>query len=369
MSLSITHLGDAPAEKDTKNFPCSGCGAALIYCAGIQKLKCHYCDGEHDISASRVHGETLEIQLDELIATKPAKMAGKPRVLECDQCGATTSVDGLKITAKCAFCASELVQERDASSNKMAPAALLPFKVERETAVKSFRSWVGSLWFRPNDLKTLAKVAGIEGVYTPFWTFDAHAHSRWTGEAGHYYYETESYEDDEGNTQTREVRRTRWEPASGRRGGEYDDILICGSKGLSAELLRRLEPFDTLQSLVLYDARFLAGWAAEEYGVEPDKAWEAGKQRIFEAEYDKCADDVPGDTHRNLQVSTDLRDETGKHVLLPVWVAAYRYGGKSYRFLVNGETGVVSGEAPWSWWKIISAVLLVILVVMVLSSK
>jgi hypothetical protein len=39
-------------------------------------------------------------------------------------------------------------------------------------------------------------------------------------------------------------------------------------------------------------------------------------------------------------------------VLLPIWIAAYRYNGKPYQFLVNGQTGEVVGKAPWSFWKI-----------------
>ncbi len=43
-------------------------------------------------------------------------------------------------------------------------------------------------------------------------------------------------------------------------------------------------------------------------------------------------------------------------------MAAYKYNGKSYRFLVNGQTGEVQGERPWSIWKIAFAVLLAALV-------
>jgi hypothetical protein len=43
-------------------------------------------------------------------------------------------------------------------------------------------------------------------------------------------------------------------------------------------------------------------------------------------------------------------------VLLPIWIAAYRYNNKVYRFLVNGQTGEVVGNAPWSVWKILTLV-------------
>jgi len=53
---------------------------------------------------------------------------------------------------------------------------------------------------------------------------------------------------------------------------------------------------------------------------------------------------------------------TFKHVLLPVWLAAYKYRGETYRFVVNGRTGRVQGERPYSKGKIALAVLAGLLV-------
>ena len=58
-----------------------------------------------------------------------------------------------------------------------------------------------------------------------------------------------------------------------------------------------------------------------------------------------------------------IDDVTFKHVLLPVWVAAYKYRGQSYRFVVNGQTGKVQGERPWSWIKITLAVIAAAIVI------
>lgn len=137
----------------------------------------------------------------------------------------------------------------------------------------------------------------------------------------------------------------------GHHHGSYDDLLICASKGLSEGLVRVLEPFHTSQNLVGYQASYLSGWGAEEYAVGPKEAWDKGQQRFEQHEYSACSAQVPGDTHRNLRISMRLSSVTWKHCLLPVYVAAYRYNDKVYRFLVNGETGKVSGEAPYSFWK------------------
>jgi hypothetical protein len=60
----------------------------------------------------------------------------------------------------------------------------------------------------------------------------------------------------------------------------------------------------------------------------------------------------------------DIRhtDPSFKHVLLPVWLGALRYGGRTYRLSINGRTGEVQGERPYSVWKILAAALLALIV-------
>ncbi len=73
--------------------------------------------------------------------------------------------------------------------------------------------------------------------------------------------------------------------------------------------------------------------------------------------------DIGGNEQRVGDIQTRYSDETFKHILLPVWTAAYRYNGKSYRFVVNGQSGRVQGERPWSVWKITFAILLALVLV------
>jgi hypothetical protein len=101
------------------------------------------------------------------------------------------------------------------------------------------------------------------------------------------------------------------------------------------------------------------GFAAESYAVELREAWDRARRELESSQERRCAGDVPGDTHRFLRCNHRFRDARWKHVLLPLWIAAFRYRGKVYRFLVNGQTGRVSGEAPLSWPKIVATVALV----------
>jgi hypothetical protein len=207
----------------------------------------------------------------------------------------------------------------------------------------------------------MAKLHELGGVYIPFWTFDAWVRSNWTADAGYYYYETEYYTDANGNRASRQVQRTRWEFASGWRNDFFDDTLVCASKGLPQELVEKFQTFDTKQ-LTPYQPQFLAGWRAETYAVDLMPAWGTGQEKMAEVQRGRCGRDVPGDTHRNLVVQNYFSAVTFKHILLPIWIAAYRYHDKPYQFLVNGQTGEVVGKAPWSFWKIFFTVLAVIAV-------
>ena len=78
--------------------------------------------------------------------------------------------------------------------------------------------------------------------------------------------------------------------------------------------------------------------------------------------------DIGGDEQRVTHVSTRYSAITFKHLLLPVYVGAYRFREKVYQVVINGRTGEVQGERPYSFWKIFFFVLtlLAVLVTIIL---
>jgi DNA-directed RNA polymerase subunit RPC12/RpoP len=347
-----------------QEFPCQNCGAKLAYDAGTQAMKCPYCGAEQAVPQQARGGPPAgrEIPIEEGLRLAARGFGTPVTQVSCNDCGASVNVSPGEQTAKCAFCGSQQVLAQEAPGTAIRPESLVPFKLDKATANAKFEAWLGTLWFRPSDLKKMAKLQEMGGVYIPFWTFDAWARSEWTADAGYFYYETEYYTDNEGNEATRQVQRTRWVPASGWRQDFHDDTLVCASKGLPPELIVQFQSFDTKQ-LTPYDPQFLAGWRAESYAVDLMPAWGSGQQRMSDLQSSRCAGDVPGDTHRSLSVRNEFSHVTFKHVLLPIWIAAYRYQGKPYQFLVNGQTGEVVGKAPWSTAKIVLAILAAVIVV------
>src|SRR6185503_17254872 len=228
-----------------------------------------------------------------------------------------------------------------------------------------FRKWIRGLWFRPTELKK-AKDFDAVGIYVPFWTFDCRVHSEWSADAGHYYYVTVPkmvMVNGKMQMQMVQERRIRWVPAFGRRDDAYDDHLVCASK-LSPELMEDLGGFET-KALVPYKPEYLAGWRAEEYQLDLEHGWGKSQEAVVESQQRRCAGDVPGDTHRNLRVRNAISGVRWKHVLLPVWSLQYRFQGKTYTVLVNGQTGCVAGKAPISWAKVAALVVGIALAVLV----
>jgi ribosomal protein L37E len=352
-------------------FPCPKCGAEVDFNAATGALLCSFCGYSTTIPVTlqQIQEYDLEAALKEMLAA-PQQMGygdGK-RSIKCQSCGAVNTVDAHLISTECAFCGSNQVVPQEQVVQVIKPESLLPFQVDHARAAAEFRQWLGRGFFRPNPVKKIAgdAEAKLQGVYLPFWTFDALTSSAWQAEAGYFYYEDETFwtTDDKGRRvqQTRKVQKIRWEPASGHLQLQFDDVLVPAAQSIDRAMIERVYPFDT-KALVAYEPKFLAGWGAEAYTIGLRDGWQTGQQIIENRVHSACAQQVPGDTQRNLQVRTAFSNMTYKHVLFPVWIASYRYGDKIYHFLVNGQTGEVQGEAPVSWIKVALVVTVVIIVV------
>jgi hypothetical protein len=345
----------------------------MQYDAERSCMACSFCGATRPVGEAG-EGQTIaQYDLESGLAASAERGYGiSVRRVACQQCGAVVSYGENETARNCDFCGSAQVVEQSSSQKPIRPEAVVPFHIDRKAASAAFARWLGSLWFRPSDLKRLAAVAEMTGMYVPYWCFDAAVHSDWTAQAGYYYYETEIYKarNEQGQIVERErqVQRVRWVPAWGSRDDAYDDLLVCASRGLPPELSARLEPFET-RELHRYTPEFLAGWRAEEYSVELNAGWRSAVSRMEQSQSSRCSSDVPGDTQRFLNVTNHFSDEKFKHILLPVWISAYRYQGQPFQFLVNGQTGEVTGRAPWSVPKIALAVLAVLVVVLLIYSS
>lgn len=155
-------------------------------------------------------------------------------------------------------------------------------------------------------------------------------------------------------SEVRQVQRIRWTPVSGRVKRFFDDVLVLASRALPEQHTSDLTPWD-LSRLEPYQPEYLAGFRAESYGVSLDEGMDQARAQMDRMIERDVRFDIGGDRQQVDRIDTDVSDVTFKHILLPVWSAAYRFRGKSYRFVVNGQTGKVSGERRWSALKLLVA--------------
>ena len=164
-------------------------------------------------------------------------------------------------------------------------------------------AWMGSLWFAPGTLLEYArKGRALNGIYVPFWTFDADSSSRYTGERGEYYYETRTVNVRvNGRTEQRQeqVRHTRWHSTSGRVSRDFDDMLVMASQSLPARLGNELTPWD-LGALVPYSPDFLAGFQAEGYTVGLEAGHQQARARMETVIQGDVRRDIGGDEQLSL---------------------------------------------------------------------
>lgn len=342
---------------------CPTCGAQTAYAPGTTELRCGSCGTGLEIAAPEV--AIREHSYDEWQARSGGGQVAAvgAHVLRCGGCGASTET--VDLAGTCQFCGGALVAV-DQPPGVVAPEAVVPFHVDRRGAQEAFGRWVRSRRFAPGALKRVGSTEGLSGTYVPHWTFDAHTETDYAGQRGEHYWETETYQvpDGEGGsrTETRQVQRTRWYPASGHVARSFDDVLVVGTHRLDAERLEEMGPW-TLAEARPFQPEYLTGYSALRYDVEPDEGAKEARARMRSVIEEDCRDDIGGDEQRVSDVDVTYSQAMFKLVLLPLWIATYLYGGRTWQVMVNANTGEVVGDRPWSVPKIAAAVVAAVVLV------
>jgi len=299
-------------------------------------------------------------------------MAAAPETTEqtftCPNCGARTSFAPGSKMLRCPFCGTQVaVQSVAAAAGQHDNALVLPFKFDKDQSATQIREWLGGGFFSPGDLKTRSAIDRGQGTYIPFWRLDADASSQWEGEVS----ETKSRQvmqtvrGSDGSTREQMVSEPYkvWHPRSGSHQGRHR-TFVTGSTGLNQSEADQLMPFPE-EAMMTYSTDLLAGFSAEEPGIDERGAWAAGEPRIRELERDQCAREV----ERLTSVRTDLSNQAATLCYLPVWLYTYRYQNNQFRVLVNGYTSEIVGHRPTSRTKVsltVAAVVIAIILIIVL---
>jgi len=340
----------AETETDTDK-KCPSCGGTMDFNPSKNNMTCPYCGYEEAIEIADETFVAEELDFHEAENDEACDWGTATRTVICKACGAETVYDFNHIASECPYCGSNQIIEQETQIKVMAPGGVVPFQLDAKSAANRFKSWIKGQFFCPNQAKESAKPKSFTGMYLPFWTFDSHTLSSYSGQYGI----TRHRRTRDGKT----VAETQWYHTSGHYSLFLDDVLVCGSSRQNELRLRQIEPFDTSKVLA-YKPEYLAGFTAERYTIQVKTAWETAKDKIssiLKRDIESKIKREHGTSQtRFVQVNTQHRNVTYKYILLPVWISSFKYNGKVYHFMINGQTGKVSGQAPVSWPKVILTV-------------
>lgn len=358
MSDAVAEEQAVLRELSVRQFPCRECGAHMVFSAKRDALVCQYCDAEQavEMGSNRIVEQDFHATL-EALEQKIHPHHPRQERIDCQRCGASFSLEQSEHAGDCPFCGNAVVS--GTTEQQSLPAqGLLPFSITQAEAKQAYAKWLKELWFAPNKLKQYARSdTSLHGVYLPYWTFDSQSSTRYRGERGDIYYVRQRVtvvENGKRVVREQAVPKVRWRAASGRVSRHFDDVLVGASSSLPRTIIDWLEPWD-LQALEPYSEGYLSGFSSQVYEVDLDEGFEIARKRMAAVIHRDVRSDIGGDRQRIHQLNTQHDPVTFKHILLPIWSAAFTFGDKQYRFVVNGRTGKVQGERPYSIWKILAA--------------
>lgn len=339
---------------DTVQSKCPSCGGVLVYSPEDELLVCLYCGTrvlldltpaeikEHDYKEWSGHPE-MQSQVETLVAE-----------VVCGQCGAHTTFPENTTSYTCAFCGTPIVLKDFVQRRSWKPEYILPFKIGKKQCDDRFRKWVSSRWFAPSGFsKELSAEERMKGMYLPYWTYDADTTTVYTGERGVNRRVTRI---NNGKSVTHTV--TDWYPVSGTVRHVFDDVLVPASGSLPPDISRVLTNWDR-RNYVAYSDQFVRGFLAELYQQDFRECYPQAEKQMESYLSALVRSEIGGSQQRVFRQETNYSNVKFKHVLLPVWLSAYRYKNKSYVFAINGRTGQVFGQRPWSVPKILTLILVI----------
>jgi DNA-directed RNA polymerase subunit RPC12/RpoP len=326
----------AAQEDGARRYICPQCGGRLAYDAAKAALACDYCG--HQTTSFLAPGGDDSVDEHDFLATLPTDRGHTwelpvARRLACQGCGASFTLPPAHSTASCPFCASAHVAEAERGPDLIAPEAVIPFCLDAEAVTRDILAWLAERRGGPADLARRAILLAPKPVYLPFWTFNVVGQVSWRGTL------TAEYGDEP-------------KPVSGSQPVWLDNCLVPASHSLPQKVLAALTDFD-LGALAPYSPDLLADWPVEVYQIPLGDASLVAHQRAYHQAMEAVRQGfMPGRAIHGFSCdSSGVVVDSFKLVLLPVWVAAFRYGGKEYSVVVNGQTGAVHGQRPASGLK------------------
>lgn len=325
-----------------QEYKCPCCGGAIEFDSSLQKMKCPFCDTEFEL-------DTLKDFAADLEEDKPDEMdwdtaseawtgddAAHMAAFVCKSCAGQIIADETTAATFCPFCGNPVVMA-GRLSGVLRPDLVIPFKVDKEAAIKALSGHLEGKRLLPKAFKDQNHLQEIRGVYVPFWLYDADADASIRYRATRVRHWSDSRYD---------YTETSYFSVFRRGGLTFDHVPVDGSEKMPDDLMESIEPFDYSEA-VDFNTAYLSGFFADKYDVTADACRERANERVRNSTVGVFADTVHGYTTVKPEYThVSLKNGKVRYALLPVWILNTDWNGKKYIFAMNGQTGKFVGNLP-----------------------
>ena len=351
--------------ENTTNYQCPACTGPLHFVGESGKLECDYCGQSYDVAEIEALYAGQEAKAETAFQeTEMKEKNGEPReepawdtsalqgdwgadgegmkAYNCPSCGAELICDATTAATSCPYCGNNTIVPGQFGGT-MKPDYVIPFKLDKKAAVAALKKHYSKKFFLPRAFSSGNHLEEVQGIYVPFWLFDAGA------EADCRFHATRSHTHTDGD-----YRVTVTEHFDVRRSGtmEFERIPVDGSKKMPDDYMDSIEPFD-YAGLKPFSTAYLPGYLADKYDVTAQESMERADRRCHNSAFDQMRRDISGYEVVN-QVGGNVRLHRGKvhYALMPVWTLRTRWKNQDYLFMMNGQTGKMVGDLPVSNGKV-----------------
>ena len=333
-------------------YKCPACGGGMAFDADSQKVKCPYCDSEFELESLKTMDAGLDNPPREDMSwnTEPRSRWAEGeeeqlRTFLCNSCGGEILTEATTAATFCPYCGNPVVmQERLSGSLK--PDLVIPFKLDKQDAKAALARHLSGKLLLPKVFKTENYIEKIQGVYVPFWLFDADADADFRFHATRVRHWSDSRYN---YTETSHYRIFR----SGSLG--FRAVPVDSSSKMANDLMESIEPYDLSQA-VDFRTAYLAGYLADKYDVRAEVCQTQANERIQNSTQETFRNTVEGYATVSTESSSiRLKNTRVQYALMPVWLLNSTYRGQTYTFAMNGQTGKFVGDLPvnrtayWLW--------------------
>lgn len=337
--------------ENQRQIKCPHCGAPLAWSPEREKLYCASCGSAFDVDDERLGGRKIdEVREFDWGAYKQGVSQEKLEdvaVYTCVSCGAEIEADRSTAATKCPYCGNNVILN-DKLSGGLRPNGVIPFRITPEELPAAVRRFYGKKRLLPRGFFSDNKIGRVQGIYVPFWLYDCRVEGPMDleGVRVHTYVQ--------GDCECTDTTYYRLE-----RDGEmrFARIPVDGSVKMDDDLMDSLEPFD-FSELVDFRDEYLTGYLADRFDDDPDACLPRASLRVRNTAEQRMQETCGGFSQVSIRRSgMQITDASVRYVLLPVYLFRCSYGGKEYRYAVNGQTGKAVGELPVSRGKSLAAFL------------